>query len=144
MFPLILDSKKLTDYWSSYEGRAWDATISEDDLLEHIELGANLSETSIMDDNFMHLAAYKGWQEAVEKLNKVHETMKDDQNNNGRTPLMYAMLGRNSGIVKFLLEQGANPKLVDIYGKNILHHSCYFGDLQGNHWFIFTYLWVGW
>ena len=89
-----------------------------------------------MGDNFMHLAAYKGWQEAAEKLNKVDETMKDDQNNNGRTPLMYAMLGRNSGIVKFLLEQGANPKLVNDYGCNILHYSCYFGDLQGNHLFI--------
>ena len=139
MFSLILDSKELIDNWSSYDGYARDATISEDDLLEHIELGANLLETSIMGDNFMHLAAFKGWQEAVEKLNKVDETMKNVQMNDGSTPLMYAMLGRNSGIVKFLLEQGANPKLVDKYSKNILHHSCYFGDLQGNHWFIFTY-----
>ena len=92
-----------------------------------------------MANNFMHLAASKGWQEAVEKLNTVDETLKNAQANNGVTPLMCAAGGKNFGIVKFLLEQGANPKLVDKYSKNILHHSCYFGDLQGNHWFIFTY-----
>jgi len=132
ILPPKSDSKKQIDNWSSYEGFPDEATISEDDLLEHIELGANLSETSVIGDNFMHLAAIKGWQEAVEKLNKVDETMKNAQMKDGvTTPLMYAAIGKNSGIVKFLLEQGANPKIVDALGSNILHYSCTFGDLQG-------------
>ena len=139
MFPLILDSKKLVDNWSSYEGYPDDATISKDELLEHIELGANLSETSVSGANFMHVAAFKGWQEAVEKLNQADETLKNAQGNLGITPLMDAAAGKNSGIVRYLLEQGANPKLVDIDGSNILHYSCFYGDLQGNHLFILTY-----
>merc|ERR1719162_1078499 len=113
ILPPKSDSKKQIDNWSSYEGFPDEATISEDDLLEHIELGANLSETSGRGDNFMHLAAFKGWQEAVEKLNKVDETMKNAQTNYGDTPLIYAAYGENSGIIKLLLEQGANPKIVD-------------------------------
>ena len=77
MFPLILDSKEQVHNWSTYRGDTEDAKISKDDLLEHIELGANLSETSVRGMNFMHLAAYKGWQEAVEKLNAVDATMKN-------------------------------------------------------------------
>ena len=145
MFPLNLDSKQQLDNWSSFEGEARDATISEDDLLEHIELGANLSETSVEGLNFMHLAAFKGWQEAVEKLNKVDQTMKNAQTNVTKdTPLMAAAAGKNSGIVRFLLEQGANPKIVNKEGKNFLHYLCIYGDLQGNHLFIYTYPWVGW
>ena len=139
MFPLILDSKKLVDNWSSYDGFAYEATISKDELLEHIELGANLSETSVRGYNFMYLAAFNGWQEAVEKLNKADETLKNAQANDGVTPLMNAACRKKSGIVRYLLEQGANPKLVDIDGSNILHYSCFYGDLQGNHLFILTY-----
>ena len=123
--------------FDSFEGEARNATISEDNLLEHIELGANLSETSLKGMNFMHLAAFKGWQEAVEKLNKVDGTMKNAQTNVTKdTPLMYAADGKNSGIVRFLLEQGANPKIVNKMGGNILHYLCMFGDLQGNHLFL--------
>ena len=139
MFPLILDSKKLVDNWSSYDGFAYEATISKDELLEHIELGANLSETSVRGYNFMYLAAFNGWQEAVEKLNQADETLKNAQENDGVTPLMAAAAGKNSGIFRYLLEKGANPKLVNNAGLNILHHSCIFGDLQGNHLFILTY-----
>ena len=143
MFPLILDSKEQLDNWSTYGGYPeyggyWvpKITIIKDDLLELIELGANLSETSGRGDNFIHLAAFQGWQEAVEKLNKVDETMKNAQKNNGVTPLMNAAYGKNSGIVRFLLEQGANPKIVNKMGGNILHYLCMFGDLQGNHLFL--------
>jgi ankyrin repeat protein len=139
LFPLILDSKKLVDNWSSYDGFAYEATISKDELLEHIELGANLSETSVRGYNFMYLAAFNGWQEAVEKLNKADETLKNAQANDVVTPLMYAAAGKKTGIVRYLLEQGANPKLVNMFGWNILHYSCYHGDLQGNHLFILTY-----
>merc|ERR1719464_155205 len=79
----------------------------------------------------MHLAARKGWQEAVEKLEKVDETMKRAQGWNGTTPLMYATIGKSLEIFRFLLEQGANTQLVDEGGKNVLHMSCLFGDLQG-------------
>ena len=121
-----------------------EATISKDDLLGHIELGANLSETSVEGNNFMHLAVIKGWQEAVEKLNKADETLKNAQMNRGITPLMNAAVGKNSEIVRFLLEQGANPKIVNKEDENILHYLCINGDLQGNHLFIYTYPWVGW
>ena len=146
MFPLILDSKEQLDNWSTYGGYPeyggyWvpKITIIKDDLLELIELGANLSETSGRGDNFIHLAAFQGWQEAVEKLNKVDETMMNAENKDGRTPLMYAARGENSGMVRFLLEQGANPKIVNIDGWNILHYSCFHEHLEGNHLFIFTY-----
>ena len=97
-----------------------------------------------MGNNSMHLAAYKGWQEAVEKLNKADETLKIAQNNVGVTPLMYAARSKNFGIVKFLIEQGVNPKIVNKSGWNILHYSCHFGVFEGNHLIIFTYSWVGW
>merc|ERR550534_3246463 len=57
--------------------------------------------------------------------------MKNAQTNNGETPLMYAVIGKNFGIFRFLLEHGANPKIINTDGWNTLHYSCYFGDLQG-------------
>merc|ERR1719162_2454075 len=43
ILPPKSDSKEQLDNWSTRDGRSLeDAEISKDDLLEHIELGANL------------------------------------------------------------------------------------------------------
>ncbi|XP_067660904.1 ankyrin repeat domain-containing protein 50-like [Haliotis asinina] len=48
----------------------------------------------------------------------------------GRTPVMLAAGGRHREVVKLLVSKGANIKLVDRFGINILHSACLVGDVE--------------
>ena len=122
--------------WSSYEGAVDDIEWSKDDLLERIEAEDNVSETTPKGLNFMHIAAEKGWQDVIEKLNEVDPALKDAQDDFGTTPSMIAAFNKKTGIVRFLLDQGADVSLVNDEGFNLLHYAAYYGVMQGNHFFI--------
>ena len=113
-----------------------DVEWSKDDLLEHLDETENVSETSTEGFTFMHVACTKGWQDVIEKLNEVDPAMKDAQSDNGVTPAMLAAFNKKTGIVKFLLDQGADVSLVNDAGLNLLHYAAFYGVMQGNHFFI--------
>ena len=118
--------------WSNYEGKSSDVKWSKDDLLEHLVETENVSETSSKGNTFMHVAGVKGWQDVIVKLNEVDPAMKDAQSDIGTTPAMNAALYKKTGIVKYLLDQGANPSIVNDIGHNLLHYAVENGVLQGN------------
>ena len=122
--------------FSSYEGLPSKLEWSKDDFLAYIDEGENLSETSAKGFNLMHVAVTFGWQDIVEALNNADPAMKDSVSDIGNTPAMQACVFKKTGIVKFLLEQGADPKIVNDTGSNLLHYACTHGVLQGNHSFI--------
>merc|ERR1739846_293739 len=97
--------------WSSYNGTTAAVEWSKDDLLAFIDEGENLSETSSNGLNLMHVAASKGWQDIVETLNEADASMKDGQSDSGITPVMQACFAKKTGIAKYLLDQGADPKI---------------------------------
>ena len=55
-FKNIFEFNMYISEWSSYTGGSADVKWSKKDLLDHIEEGGNLSETSANGLNFMHVA----------------------------------------------------------------------------------------
>ena len=45
------------------------------------------------------------------------------KDNYGRTPLMYACKEGEAETVRFLLEKGADPSLLDAYGRNAARYA---------------------
>merc|ERR1712008_535059 len=80
--------------------------------------------------NLMHVAVTFGWQDVVEALNGADPSMKNGTADAGITPAMEGTIHKKTGIVKFLLEQGADPTIVTDRGSNLLHYACYFGVMQ--------------
>ena len=58
---------------------------------------------------------------ALKKGANINHLRKTFLVNTSQTPLMSARRSGNMRIVKFLLENGANPKVKDEYGKDVLH-----------------------
>lgn len=48
----------------------------------------------------------------------------------GRGLLQDAVVARNLGLVRFLLNQGANPNQVDSIGRSVIHHAAMMGHLD--------------
>lgn len=55
----------------------------------------------------------------------------DMRDNNGHTPLMLAAMNINYGMVKALLEAGANPDIRDRHGNTALMLMCYVLKVHG-------------
>ncbi|MCP4723464.1 MAG: hypothetical protein GY863_00435 [bacterium] len=104
------------------------------------------ADTSMRDkegNTLLHIAVQFGYFNKVKEImgNKVEI---DNKNNAGNTALHLAVTGyRNEQLVKYLIEQGANPKVTDNTGKSPLHianalfiklllESGAFADLQDN------------
>ncbi len=54
----------------------------------------------------------------------------DSKNNDGRTALFLAVLGKHGAVAEKLVHQGANVKLVDKYGWSALHVTAARGQLK--------------
>jgi len=67
-------------------------------------------------------AAKKGRLNVVELLN--HPSIKNAVDHLGRTPLMYAAMGGNNGVVGYLLHHCAEINLRDGDGWSALHYAC--------------------
>ena len=65
----------------------------------------------------LHFAVSQGNQEMLDLLLSVDNLNIDFPNEEGETPLMWAKTGK---VVRFLIQKGASPHLIDIYGRNAL------------------------
>ncbi|WP_085169481.1 ankyrin repeat domain-containing protein [Brachyspira hyodysenteriae] len=62
---------------------------------------------------------------------KYSELLNNDYYLDGATPLMFAVFYRDLGIMKYLLDKGADPNIVqDEYGRNVFLLVCGFGNVD--------------
>ncbi|KLI60194.1 ankyrin repeat domain-containing protein [Brachyspira hyodysenteriae] len=63
--------------------------------------------------------------------NKYSELLNNDYYLDGATPLMFAVFYRDLGIMKYLLDKGADPNIIqDEYGRNVFLLACGFGNVD--------------
>ncbi|MBT8719692.1 ankyrin repeat domain-containing protein [Brachyspira hyodysenteriae] len=62
---------------------------------------------------------------------KYSELLNNDYYLDGATPLMFAVFYRDLGIMKYLLDKGADPNIIqDEYGRNVFLLACGFGNVD--------------
>ena len=62
---------------------------------------------------------------------KYSELLNNDYYLDGATPLMFAVFYRDLGIIKYLLDNGADPNIIqDEYGRNVFLLACSFGNVD--------------
>ncbi|KLI30953.1 ankyrin repeat domain-containing protein [Brachyspira hyodysenteriae] len=62
---------------------------------------------------------------------KYSELLNNDYYLDGATPLMFAVFYRDLGIMKYLLDKGADPNIIqDEYGRNVFLLVCGFGNVD--------------
>ena len=133
---------------------------SKDDLLAHLDnRSMDVSESSSRGYKFMHVAAVNGWTDVIDKLHARDSDMKDAQSESGVTPLMVAAsypeffkrkyeperpqrdptsVANPIETIKHLLKLGADPKIVNVSGHNLLHIAATNGNklvADGNYFF---------
>ncbi|MET0376985.1 MAG: ankyrin repeat domain-containing protein [Rhizorhabdus sp.] len=85
--------------------------------------GANPNAKDAQGNSALHAAALLGFQEGAELL-VGQRAQVNLANNSGETPLIIAVQQRNTPMVRFLLTNGADPKLADrIAGKSALDYA---------------------
>lgn len=98
--------------------------------MEHLYIaGANVDAKDDDENNAIHLAAAKGWEEVVTKLLESKASV-DDQNKFGNTPLHLAAKEGHSSVVQILLNGGANPNMENQDGDTPLQSALKKGHLQ--------------
>ncbi|KFZ20148.1 hypothetical protein V501_00284 [Pseudogymnoascus sp. VKM F-4519 (FW-2642)] len=68
-------------------------------------------------------ATERGHQTVVELLMATGRVNLDSKDNDGRTPLSYAIAEAQTETIHFLLRYGASPTTIDIQLKGLLHHA---------------------
>ncbi|KFY03637.1 hypothetical protein O988_01345, partial [Pseudogymnoascus sp. VKM F-3808] len=68
-------------------------------------------------------ATERGHQTVVELLMATGRVNLDSKDNDGRTPLSYAIAEAQIETIHFLLRYGASPTTIDIQRKGLLHHA---------------------
>lgn len=63
-------------------------------------------------------------------INNSADVNAKNPRNKDRSALHYAVQVGNIGVVKLLVEHGADIKAVDKYGNNLLHYSCAYDDAE--------------
>lgn len=88
-----------------------------------IEKGANCNVADGFNgDTALHLACWGGKSlEIVKLLHGINKTLLEVVNKEGRTPLLVASHAGCTEIVDFLLEEGADPTIIDHDGHTALH-----------------------
>ena len=91
---------------------------------------AFLSTTDVYGRTVLHLAAQRGNIALVESLLQLTDwSVKQVQDNAGRTPLHYATESTRVRVIDLLRDSGMRADDVDIYGRTALHHSAAEGTL---------------
>ncbi|XP_046560779.1 putative ankyrin repeat protein RF_0381 [Haliotis rubra] len=92
------------------------------------ESGADPSVVNRDGKNVLHFACIRGDEEMVKHVLKLHIVDINSRGSNGLTPLLLAAGYSTSDVIKLLLENGADPLVVNSDGDNVLHVACAEGD----------------
>jgi ankyrin repeat protein len=108
----------------------WDASVLGDIPLVRslVELGAKSSPRGTGLRAAFSVAIQADFLEMAKALRPAADVNEADCD--GATPLMIAALARNDHLVAFLLENGADPLLVDNKGRSALSHAALMGDIS--------------
>lgn len=89
-----------------------------------IKQGASVDLSNMYDmgDSPLHYAVNQGDFTIVELLITYHANL-NSVNIEGMTPLMYSCQSNNSGIIEYLIENGADPIIRDRYNNSSLHYA---------------------
>ena len=99
-----------------------------------IAQGACLTTLNSMDENVLHVALHMGQNKKYENIVRdllrfgLHAANPKERlslwtpDRNGMTPLMQAVFGSSTSVVKLLLDNGADVSDMDFMGQNCLHH----------------------
>ncbi|XP_060602558.1 serine/threonine-protein kinase TNNI3K-like [Ruditapes philippinarum] len=99
-------------------------------LLKH---GADVNISGSVGDRPLHLAAGKGYVRVTQNLvegtgkSKANVNVKDDEEH---TPIHFCCKSGHLVVLHYLLEQKADPHVVNIYGDTPLHLACYNGKVE--------------
>ena len=80
----------------------------------------------------LHIASFRGFLEIVQELIKYKANINGEFNNEKKveSPLHLAVQNNHYRIVEFLLENGANPNIVDANNDTPLHYSAWNNSLE--------------
>lgn len=80
------------------------------------------------DLNPLHIAAGTGNMEMLKRcLNLFRINLPDKE---GRTPLIYAVIGNHQQVVEYLIKRDANCNLCDYEGRSPVHWATYYGRFE--------------
>ena len=110
---------------------AWDGNVEA--VKKFVNLGAMVNEPNGR-ETALHFACFRGHLSVVNYLITQASADVDLQNNEGNTPLHYAIMGTHENylaIVKYLIEQGgAEVNLQNNEGNTPLHYAALCRDLE--------------
>ncbi|XP_046548229.1 ankyrin repeat and KH domain-containing protein mask-like [Haliotis rubra] len=92
--------------------------------------GADVSLVDRDGNNVLHSACDGGDLEIVKLIVSMNVVDINSRGWRSRTPVMAAARRGHSDVVEFLVGRGVNVSLVDRDGNNVLHSTCYGGDLE--------------
>ncbi|PSN51182.1 hypothetical protein C0J52_06044 [Blattella germanica] len=95
---------------------------NEEIAIKLLRVGADPNSMDKYGNTVMHFAAEGNLAIAVDMLLKL-ECDFDGFNEEGKTPLLEAVMGRNEEIAIKLLKRGSNPKAKDKYGNTPMHYA---------------------
>ncbi|XP_067653128.1 serine/threonine-protein phosphatase 6 regulatory ankyrin repeat subunit A-like [Haliotis asinina] len=90
--------------------------------------GADPSVVNSDGNNVLHFACKADDEEIVKHVLQLHLVDINCRGSNGMTPLLLAARYNTIGAFELLLENGADPSVVNSYGNNALHFACIGGN----------------
>lgn len=76
----------------------------------------------------IHIAAGTGNVDLLKS--KINVFLKDSADMEGRTPLVYAVIGNHRNIIKILLNYGASVNMIDTDGRSCIHWAAYYSRVE--------------
>ncbi|XP_045198129.2 alpha-latrocrustotoxin-Lt1a-like [Mercenaria mercenaria] len=95
-----------------------------------IEKGVDPLSRNKFDTTLLHEASFHGQSEMVKYLTVNNPTLLSIVNESGYTVLFGAAIRGNIEILKFLIDNGVEPKVASLDGSTVLHESAYCGKLE--------------
>jgi ankyrin repeat protein len=95
-----------------------------EDLLKRKDV--NINGKNIFDDGWtaLHYAVHEGSSEVVKLLIETFQAQIDIRASNNKTPLHLACARGDEQVIKYLIDKGASPCVVDRDGCTPLHYLC--------------------
>lgn len=82
----------------------------------------HFDQRNFMEDTVLHTVCSWGDLEDVKVLVAAGADV-NAQGDQGGTPLFNAVIGRNPDVVSFLLKSGADPRIPNLYGRQVLEYA---------------------